>query len=401
MMVNQRKKVVVAISGSIAAYKVVDFVRLLVKRRFEVRVVMTPSATKFIAPLTFQTVSRNSVLTSLWEEEDGIGHIEYADWADVVVLVPASANTIAKLAHGMADNAVLAVALATKAPLVLAPAMNVNMWENGATQANIKTLKQRGMRIVEPEKGELACGWMGSGRLASKREIYWCVERALTDQDLLGKRVLVTAGPTREEIDPVRYLTNRSSGRMGVSLALDAYRRGASVTLVNGPLGYQPAIPIEINRVPVLTAQQMKDAVQCESQTADIVIMAAAVADFRPLRSATQKLKKSDGFNRIDLIENDDIIASLGKLREGGHPLLVAFSVETDTKRLHDEARRKLRDKRVDLLIANSASEAFDKKTNQVWIVSDENVVHVDSAHKLTVARKILNAVAKKLVENG
>ena len=400
MMMKRPKKVVVAISGSIAAYKGVDFVRYLVKRGFDVKVVMTPSATKFIAPLTFQTVSRNPVLTSFWEEADGIGHIEYADWADVVVVVPASANTIAKLAHGLADNAVLAVTLATKAPIVLAPAMNVNMWENCATQANIKTIAQRGIRIVEPEKGELACGWIGSGRLASKHEVYWCMKQALANQDLLGKKVVITAGPTREEIDPVRYLTNRSSGRMGVSLALDAYRRGADVTLVHGPFGYQPVIPAGINRVPVVSAEQMKDAVQREFGSADILIMAAAVADFRPIRSANQKLKKADGFNRIDLAENDDIIAMLGRLRKNKHPVLVAFSVETDTDKLHDEARRKLRDKRVDLLVANSASEAFDNKTNQVWIVSDNDVVHIDSAHKLTVARKILNVVTKKLVGN-
>lgn len=400
-MIKRPKKVVVAISGSIAAYKGVDFVRYLVKRRFDVRVVMTPSATKFITPLTFEAVSRNPVLTSFWEEASGIGHIEYADWADVVVVVPASANTIAKLAHGMADNAALAVALATKAPLVIAPAMNVNMWENPATQANIETIVQRGMRIVTPEHGELACGWIGSGRLASKHEVYWCMKQALREQDLAGKRVLISAGPTREEIDPVRYLSNRSSGRMGVSLALDAYCRGADVILVHGPLGYQPLIPAGIKRIPVVSARQMKDAVELEFQRADIVIMAAAVADFRPVHSANQKLKKADGFNCIDLAENDDIIASLGRLRRNTHPVLVAFSVETDTDRLHHEALRKLRDKRVDLLIANSASEAFDKKTNQVWIVSDNQVVHIDSAHKLTVARKILNVVTKRLTVNG
>lgn len=400
MSINRRKRVVVAISGSIAAYKGVDFVRYLVKRRFDVRVVMTPSATKFITPLTFQTISRYPVLTSFWEEDNGIGHIEYADWADVVLVVPASANTIAKLAQGFADNAALAIALATKAPIVVAPAMNVNMWENRATQANVATIAQRGMRIVEPEKGELACGWTGSGRLASKHEIYWCMKQALSNQDLLGKRVVVTAGPTREEIDPVRYLTNRSSGRMGVSLALDAYRRGADVTLVHGPLAYKPVIPAGINRVPILSAEQMKDVLQCEVQSADIVIMAAAVADFRPHRCANHKLKKADGFNRIDLVENDDIIASIGERRKNSRPLLVAFSVETDADKLHHEAQRKLRQKQVDLLVANFASEAFDNKTNQVWIVSDKRMVHIDSCHKLSVARKILNVVTERLIGN-
>ena len=398
-MKSSVRKVVVGVSGSIAAYKAAELIRLLVKRRFEVRVVMTSAASKFISSLTFQALSGNPVLTSVWDEEtaEGIGHIELADWADAMVIAPASANTLAKLACGICDNALLATALATKAPVLVAPAMNVNMWDNPATQANVNCLLTRGVEVVSPDIGPLACGWTGAGRLASPEEIFWRLSRATNKRDLQKKHVLITAGPTREEIDPVRYLTNRSSGRMGVALALDAYRRGAKVTLVRGPLGYNPFIPAGIDQVSVTSANQMRDIVLAKAAQNDIVIMAAAVSDFRPLQAAKHKLKKSDGLSRIDLAENNDIIAELGSQRDGRSPFLVAFSVETNDDVLTVEARRKLDDKGVDLLVANSAKVAFDNKTNQVFILSKDKVVRVANAHKLIIARKILNQVVRKI----
>ncbi len=396
----RRRNIVVGVCGSIAAYKAAELVRLLIKRGFKVRVVMTPSACKFISPITFQALSSNPVLVSLWEEGngDGIGHIELADWADAVIVAPLSANTLAKLAHGICDNSLLAVSLATKAPVLVAPAMNVNMWENQVTQDNIRRLSDRGVEVVSPETGSLACGWVGSGRLAGNQEIFWRIARATSHRDLEGKRVVITAGPTREDIDPVRYLTNRSSGRMGIALARDAYRRGAKVVLVTGPLGYNPFIPRDIERISVVSATDMHRAVLAQFTTADVLIMAAAVSDFRPASKAEHKLKKSTGFSRVELAHNSDIIADLGSRRKGGHPFLVAFSVETNDDVLEQEAGRKLRDKGVDMLVANSASEAFDKKTNQVLIVSNTTNRRCPHAHKSVIARAIFDEIIDKSV---
>lgn len=396
----RRRNIVVGVCGSIAAYKAAELVRLLVKRGFNVRVAMTPSACKFITPMTFQALSSNPVVVSLWDEGagDGIGHIELADWADAVVVAPASASTLAKLTQGVCDSSLLAVILATKAPVLVAPAMNVNMWENQATQENIRRLSARGLEIVSPETGSLACGWTGSGRLARNQEIFWRIARATSVRDLEGTRVVITAGPTREDIDPVRYLTNRSSGRMGVALALDAYRRGAKVVLVAGPLGYSPFIPSEIERLSVISATDMQQAVLARFSSADVLIMAAAVSDFRPSSTAQHKLKKSSGFSRIELAHNDDIIADLGSRRKGAHPFLVAFSVETNDDVLEQEARRKLRDKGVDMLVANSARQAFDKKTNQVLIVSHTAKRRCPNAHKSVIARAILDEIVDKSV---
>lgn len=397
------------VTGSIACYKACELARYLIKRGCDVRVVMTPSATKFVAPLTFQALTRNSVTIDLWSEGEpgAIGHIELADWADVVVIAPATADTIAKMAHGFAESSLLAVVLATKAPVVVAPAMNVNMLDHPATQRNIGTLKHTGIHTVEPESGRLACGWVGAGRLAPAHEIWAHIERALGPRDLEGKRVLISAGPTRELLDPVRYISNRSSGKMGIALAREACRRGAAVTLVHGPLGYRPLLSQQITQIPVTSAAEMFDAVvggvfKTGGPTAgdtvafDVVVMAAAVADFRPAEAVEFKIKKSQAPRALELTPNDDIVAELGKRKIPGRaPLLVGFAVETGSQDgLIEEARIKLARKNLDLVVGNLASDSFDKDTNQVWIVGREGEpIHVETSTKKHVAVRVWDAI--------
>jgi phosphopantothenoylcysteine decarboxylase/phosphopantothenate--cysteine ligase len=408
MKMPQRKvRVVLGVTGSIACYKGAELARFLMKRGCDVRVVMTPSATKFVAPLTFQALTGNSVSADLWSEgQPGvIGHIELADWADVVVVAPATADTIAKMAYGFAESSLLAVVLATKAPVVVAPAMNVNMLEHPATQSNITTLRRRGVHVVEPEAGHLACGWVGKGRLAPYHDIWATIERALGPKDLTGKKVLISAGPTREAIDPVRFLSNRSSGKMGVALAREAFRRGADVTLVHGPLGYRPTLAAQITRAPVTTAAEMYDAIvgavfkASEGVCFDIVVMAAAVADFRPAEVADRKLKKSIAPRSIELAPNEDIVAELGRRRStAGGPLLVGFAVETGSEEaLIQEAQSKLARKNLDLVVGNLAADSFDKDTNRVWIVSSGSApVQVDTQSKRRIAIRVWDAICHK-----
>ncbi len=410
---SRRIHVVLGISGSIACYKGCELARYLMKRGCDVRVVMTPSATKFVASLTFQALTKNPVTIDLWSEGEpgAIGHIELADWADVVVVAPATADTIAKAAHGFAESSLLAVLLATKAPVVVAPAMNVNMFSHPATQRSIQMLKQSGVHIVEPESGPLACGWTGTGRLAPAHEIWAHIERALGPGDLKGKSVMISAGPTREALDPVRFLSNRSSGKMGIALAREAFRRGASVTLVHGPLGYRPLLSQQIRQVAVTTAAEMFDVIVggvFESKghpldsTAgfDVVVMAAAVADFRPREAVAFKLKKSQAPSSLELTANDDIVAELGKRRApAGAPLLVGFAVETGShEALLKEAQAKLARKNLDLVVGNLASDSFDKDTNQVWIVGRECApIHVETQTKRRVALRVWDSICKAL----
>ncbi|MFN4896012.1 MAG: bifunctional phosphopantothenoylcysteine decarboxylase/phosphopantothenate--cysteine ligase CoaBC [Pseudomonadota bacterium] len=409
-MANSRlkKRLVLGVTGSIACYKAAELARYFMRRGYSVRVVMTESATKFVAPLTFQALTGNPVAESFWSEgQPGtIGHIELADWADVVVVAPATADCIAKLAHGFAGSSLLAVVLATKAPVVVAPAMNVNMFENPQTQANLLLLEKRGMTIVAPESGALACGWTGSGRLASAAQVFAATERVLGPGDLNGRRVVISAGPTREPIDPVRYLSNRSSGKMGIALAREAYRRGAQVVLVHGPLGYTPVLPSEIIRRPVVTAEQMHKAILAEvygpdgSIGADIAVMAAAVADFRPDAPAELKIKRAAGTPSVALEANPDILAELGKRRvASSRPCLVGFAVETaDQDTLIAEARAKLERKGADFIVANQADVAFEGDNNRVWIIkSCGEVVPVPMASKRRVAREIWREIASSL----
>src|SRR5262245_19204837 len=318
---------VVGVTGGIACYKACELVRQLVAAGVQVRVVMTPNAQQFVTPLTLQTLSGHPVATDTFDltQESEIGHIRLADSADVVVIAPATANALAKLATGIADDLLSTVLLATRAPLVLAPAMNVHMWEHPAVQENLARLVARGARVVGPARGALACGYEGAGRLADPAEIVEAVAAALAPQDLAGEHVLVTAGPTEEALDPVRYLSNRSSGKMGYALARAARRRGAEVTLVSSPTAL--AAPAGVGIVRVATARDMARAVGEAFGAATVVIMCAAVADYRPRRALPRKLKKGAASLTLELERNPDILTSLAPRK--GRRLLVGFAAET------------------------------------------------------------------------
>jgi len=396
---SRKTRIVVGVTGSIAAYKAAEIARYFMKRGCVVRVVLTDAAEKFISALTFESITQQPVLRSFWEETQpgAIGHIALADWADAVVVAPASADFIAKAAHGFAESPLLAVLLATKAPVIMAPAMNVNMYEHPQTQENISTLAARGVSFVEPESGDLACGWKGRGRLAEASEVYFTTRRALGPKDLLGQRVLISTGPTREAIDPVRFISNRSSGKMGVALAFEAYRRGAEVTLVHGPLGSTPRLPRLVTRIPVLSAADMRQAiVDCASSSADVVIMAAAVADYRPTHPAAQKVKKSSNPSSIELAPNSDILLEVGEKKSASpRPFLVGFAVETGTQEeLVAEAKRKLERKNADIMVGNLAQDSFDRDTNRVCIVQRSGeVTALDTAKKSRIARTIFDVI--------
>ncbi len=388
------RTVVVGLTGGIACYKACEVVRLLVGAGARVQVIMSAGAQQFVTPLTLQTLSGQPVATDTFSltQESEIGHIRLADQPDAIVIAPATANVLGKLAGGIADDLLTTVLLATRAPLVLAPAMNVHMWEHPAVQENLARLLGRGARIVGPASGALACGYEGTGRLAEPADIVEEVGCALTPQDLKGVRVLVSAGPTREPIDPVRYLSNRSSGKMGHALARVARRRGAEVTLVSGPTALTP--PPGVHVVRVTTAREMAAAVDEAFPAATVVVMSAAVADYRPREAAARKLKKDSAALTLELERNPDILAGLG-LRKGPR-LLVGFAAET-----HDvaaEARRKLRAKQLDLIVANDVGApgaGFDGDTNAVRLLDaagrDEVLPLLD---KEEVATRVLDWVA-------
>ena len=365
----QDKTVVLGLSGGIACYKGAELVRTLVKEGAAVRVVMTEAAREFVTPLTLQTLSGYPVATSLFDlgQESEIGHIRLADEADVLLIAPATANVIAKLAHGIADDLLTTVALATRSPIVVAPAMNVNMLANPLTQRNLERIRALGMWVVDPEEGFLACGWEGAGRLASDAAILAALRRALTRQDLVGERVLVTAGPTREAVDPVRFVSNRSSGKMGYAIAAAARRHGADVVLVSGPTALEA--PAEVERVMVTTAEEMHAAVISRESWATMIVMNAAVADYRASKPALQKIKKKEERLVLELERTVDIIADLGRRRRP-EQILVGFAAETESA--IEQARRKVREKSLDLIIANDVSEhdaGFDVDHNRVWLI--------------------------------
>ena len=362
------KTVVVGVSGGIACYKACDVVRLLTAAGARVRVVMTAAAQRFVTPLTFQTLAGQPVATDTFDltQESEIGHIRLADEADAIAIAPATANVIAKLATGIADDLLTTVLLATRAPLVLAPAMNVHMWEHPTVQENLARLVARGASVVGPESGWLACGYEGAGRLAGAEDVVEGIRRVLAPQDLAGQRVLVSAGPTQEPIDPVRYLSNRSSGKMGYAIARVARRRGAEVTLVTGPTALRP--PAGVRTVSVTTAEEMARAVQAAFAGSTVVIMGAAVADYRPRRALDRKLKKGARRLTLDLEANPDILRELSTRK--GRRLLVGFAAETND--LVSEARRKLADKRLDLIVGNDVTApgaAFGGDTNVVHLI--------------------------------
>ena len=407
MTKRRETRIVLGVTGSIAAYKGAEIARYFMKRGCVVRTVMSEAAEKFISPLTFESITQQPVLRSFWDETQpgAIGHIALADWADAVVIAPASADFIAKAAHGFGESPLLAVLLATRAPVVVAPAMNVNMYEHPQTQENIATLAARGVSFVEPDCGALACGWKGRGRLAEASDVYYDTLRALGPKDLLGKRVVISAGPTREAIDPVRFISNRSSGKMGIALAREAYRRGAEVTLVHGPLNAKPRLPRQMKRVAITSAADMRDAMLKRfAEKPDIVIMAAAVADYRPAQVASEKIKKSTGPNSLELASNSDVLVELGELK-GAHaaPFLVGFAVETGTQEeLIAEVQRKLARKNADLMVGNLAQDSFDKDTNRVCLVRRSGeAVCLDTARKSSIARSIFQGIVQAMRESA
>ena len=388
-------KVLVGVTGGIAAYKSCELVRELARAGHEVRVMASENALRFVSALTLQTLSGHPVRSELFSltEESAISHIDLADWADVVAIAPATASCLAKLANGLADDLLGTVCLATTAPLVVAPAMNVNMYRHPATQENLDRLAKRGVGIVGPDRGELACGWEGEGRLVDTAELLGSIERALSSDSLAGEVVLVTAGPTAEPIDPVRVLTNRSSGKMGFALAEEAARRGAEVILVAGPVAL--ATPFGVQRIDVETTREMHDAVMEALVRATIVIKAAAVSDYRAARTAGEKIKR-EGREQLtlELVRNPDILGDVSERK--GARTVVGFAAETSDVLEH--ARAKLARKGCDLIVANDVSRGdigFDSDRNEVAIVGPgaDDVVRVALAAKREVAARILDRV--------
>ncbi|MBX0320023.1 MULTISPECIES: bifunctional phosphopantothenoylcysteine decarboxylase/phosphopantothenate--cysteine ligase CoaBC [Shouchella] len=388
----KNKTIVVGVSGGIAAFKTAALVSKLTQAGANVYVVMTEAATKFVTPLTFQALSRNPVYTDTFTEPDAtkIAHIDIADQADLVLIAPASANTIAKLAAGIADNMLTTLVLATKAPVALAPAMNVNMYEHPSVQENMEKLRSYHYQLIEPGAGYLACGWVGKGRMAEPEQLLELVDTLLEEAtDLRGKQVIVTAGPTREPLDPVRFFSNYSSGKMGYALAQEARRRGAHVTLITGPTALEA--PVGVETVAVQTAEEMYNAVNKRYQQADIVIKAAAVADYQPVDVFAHKQKKNADEWSVVLERTKDILRFLGEHKK--EQILVGFAAESE--QLHTYAKSKLERKNLDLIVANNITTegaGFDVDTNVVTVFTrDGQETAYPQASKQEVAKQILN----------
>ncbi len=396
-------KILLGVTGCIAAYKAVELMRLLQKRDYEVVVAMTAHAQQFVSPLTFAALSHHPVYTGMFEEgkarygpAENIDHIRLTHSISALVVAPATANILAKMARGIADDFLSTLYLANTSPVVIAPAMNVNMWNHAATRENLQILLQRGHRLVEPGEGYLAEGISGQGRLADLELIVQAVldvTRSL--HDLRGKTVLITAGPTCEDIDPVRYLSNRSSGKMGYALAEAAETRGGRCILVSGPTVLDA--PSGVERIPVRSAQQMRAAVLERLEEADIIIKAAAVADYQPARRSTAKLKKDGKSFHLDLVQTPDILAELGRLK--GDRILVGFAAETDHVR--ENALKKIKDKNLDLIVSNDVTQegaGFDADTNIVTLFDrngNEQALPIQS--KLQIAHAILDRILASL----
>jgi phosphopantothenoylcysteine decarboxylase/phosphopantothenate--cysteine ligase len=392
-------KIVLGVSGGIAAYKAPELVRRLQDIGADVQVILTPNATRFVAPLALATVSRHGVIIDQWgdQESGAVDHIELARNAELLLIAPATANIIAKLAVGIADDALSTYAVAHRSAVMVAPAMNWSMLQHPTVVANIGTLRRRGVEIVDPGSGFLAEGEEGPGRLAEIPEIVERVRMHFVARDLSGQRILVTAGPTREPIDPVRYISNRSSGKMGYAIAEAARRRGATVTLVSGPTALQPPAGVETTRID--TAKEMLEAVMAHAASHQIVIKAAAVADFAPEQAAPQKIKKSAHRETLELAlrKNPDILASLADVNP--RPFIVAFAAETSD--VEENAREKLQRKGADLIVANDVSNGgigFDSDENEVLIIArDGTAERIEKSPKIVIANRILDAVVQRL----
>lgn len=394
------KKIVVGVTGGIAAYKSAELVRLLTKADALVQVAMTSNAARFVTPLTFEALTGSRVIYDMNQEGPDMEHITWGQEADLIIIAPATANFIAKMALGIGDDFLSTMLLAATARILLCPSMNTRMFLNPAVQNNIRLLKERGVAVMEPGEGELACRTTGPGRLPEPVEIVELAHNMLTAPDLSGLNILVTAGPTVEPIDPVRFISNRSSGKMGYAIARAAKRRGAVVTLVSGPTALRP--PYGVTFHPVRTAEEMKQAVMDRFYGCDVIIMAAAVADYRPRKLAEQKIKKGADTLSLDLVRNPDILAELGKLKKESPCILVGFAAETEDMLLN--ARKKLKAKNLDLIVANDVSRSdagFETDTNIVkMIFPDGRIEESQLMSKDEVADLILER-ARSLFEKA
>lgn len=390
-MMLQGKTVVLGVTGSIAAYKMANVASMLLKLGADVHVIMTRNATNFIHPITFETLTNHKCLVDTFDRnfEFHVAHVSLAQQADVILVAPASANIIGKLANGVADDMLSTTLLAAKCPILVSPAMNTNMYENRIVQDNLSKLRQFGIGIIDPDNGRLACGDIGKGKLP-KEEILveYIIREIAKDKDLSGKRILVTAGPTREAVDPVRYLTNHSTGKMGYAVAKTAMLRGAEVTLVSGPVELEP--PLFVTTIPVTSAAEMFDAVTEALADMDAVIMAAAVADYTPVETADQKIKKSEGGMSIPLKRTKDILAYLGEQKRPGQ-LLCGFSMETE--HVLENSREKLKRKNADMIAANSLREegaGFGCDTNHLTLITEKDETDVPLMSKQEAADVLL-----------
>jgi len=393
-------KLALGVTGGVAAYKAAELVRRLQTEKLDVQVIMTRAAQEFITPLTFAALTGQKVITDIFATagsapanvESAIEHIAVAQRIDLLLVAPATADILGKFAHGIAEDFLSTLYLATKAPVVVAPAMNVNMWENPATQQNLATLRARGVHVVDPDEGYLACGMTGAGRLAATESIVKKVCEVLgLRHDFAGQTVLVTAGPTCEDLDPVRFLTNRSSGKMGYALAEAAHRRGARVILVSGPTDLK--VPEGVDWVPVRSTEQMHRAVLARAREANVAIMAAAVSDYRPAATQDKKIKRGDGTFTLELEPTPDILAELG--REKLNRILVGFAAETNN--VAENARAKLQRKSADMIVANDVTQpgaGFDTDTNIVTLfLRDGRELALPQLNKFDVANRILDQV--------
>ena len=388
------RTIVLGVTGSIAAYKIASLASMLVKQHANVHVIMTQNATNFINPITFETLTGHKCLVDTFDRnfEFQVEHVSLAKAADLMLVAPASANVIGKMAHGIADDMLTTTVLACKAPIYVSPAMNTNMYENPIVQDNLHTLERYGMKVIDPASGYLACGDTGAGKMPEPETLFSYIESELAhEKDLTGKRVLVTAGATQEALDPVRYLTNHSTGKMGYALAKAAMLRGAQVTLVSGQTNLEP--PLFVDLVPIVSAQDMYEAVERRFDETDVLIMAAAVADYRPKEYVDQKIKKKAGDNVLELARTTDIIGTLSGRKKPGQ-FLCGFSMETE--HMLENSTAKLQKKKLDMIVANNLrteGAGFGTETNVVTLIRERGQTELPKMSKLEVAHRILDEI--------
>ncbi len=395
-MLLKDKHIILGISGSIAAYKIASLASMLVKQRADVTVIMTQNATNFINPITFESLTGNKCLVDTFDRnfQHSVEHVALAKQTDVVLVAPASANVIAKAAHGIADDMLTTTLLACQCPKIFAPAMNTRMYQNPIMQDNLRILERYGMEVITPASGYLACGDTGEGKMPEPEALYEAIVKALTPKDMTGTKVLVTAGPTQEKLDPVRYISNHSTGKMGYAIARAAMLRGADVTLVSGKTAIQP--PAGVKVVPVISAADMAQAVKTAADEQDIIIKAAAVADYRPAQTADEKMKKKDGELNIALERTEDILAYLGAHRREGQ-FICGFSMETE--HMLENSRGKLEKKNIDMIVANNLRQegaGFGTDTNVVTLLTKEETLELPILSKEEVADRLLTFILEK-----